>query len=128
MRNRISNYELMGWLEWEYPVGKERGWVTREGIWAAAKIMGRLKGCLWTRCSRVFKKYVHTWRWSNQNHQIMRDWEPQLFISCYQLKLPIPGLDNIQLNCWQKGSKGNPQTTMSDLLPILYYMLLSTNC
>lgn len=34
----------------------------------------------------------------------------QLSISCHQSKLSVPGLGDIQLSHWPKGSHGNPQT------------------
>ena len=41
----------------------------------------------------------------------MRKIEAQSEISCHQMKLPVPGLAYIQLNCWPKTS--HPQTTES---------------
>lgn len=39
--------------------------------------------------------------------------EPELDISCHQMKLLAPSMGLISTSCWPKGSLGNPQTTQA---------------
>lgn len=85
----------------------------KKRIWEKQLTVKPSCGAMWQSATEEASWHMYVYEKCKWNHQIVGEIMSKLSILCHQVKLLLPEMDYISLNCWLKGLHGNSQTSQT---------------